>query len=177
MAILGISFWSGLRFCWLRVTHRNSHSAQQNGQIAENRADQHHLRRRFVPDSPLKEAVSSEPVSKLPKFPANRGENREFIRFPGLQPPVIFKNRRRIKRLHHGYPNYRTGNFLKHNREFALATDQGGEHRSVRPIARLAARFKAESYHPCRLVSAEFRGFSDKDPSQAAGSTETWRQS
>ena len=22
----GISFWSGLRFCWLRVTHRNSHS-------------------------------------------------------------------------------------------------------------------------------------------------------
>ena len=31
----------------------NSHSAQQNGQIAENRADQHHLRRRFVPDSPL----------------------------------------------------------------------------------------------------------------------------
>jgi hypothetical protein len=53
MAILGVSFWSGLRFCWLRVTHGNSHSAQQNGQIAENRADQHHLRRRFVPDSPL----------------------------------------------------------------------------------------------------------------------------
>jgi hypothetical protein len=37
------------------VTHRNSHSAQQNGQIAENRADQHHLRRRFVPDSPLEQ--------------------------------------------------------------------------------------------------------------------------
>src|SRR5260370_21726131 len=110
------------------------------------------------------------------KFPTNRGENREFSRFPGLQPPVIFKNRRRIKRLHHGYPNHRTGNFLKHNREFALATDQGGGHRSVRPIAPLAAWFKAKPYHPCRLVSAEFRGFSDKDPSQVAGSPETWRQ-
>ena len=62
--ILGISFWSGLRFCWLRVTHRNSHSAQQNGQIAENRADQHHLRRRFVPDSPLEEGVYCELVSE-----------------------------------------------------------------------------------------------------------------
>jgi hypothetical protein len=30
--------------------------ARGTWQIAENRADQHHLRRRFVPDSPLEEA-------------------------------------------------------------------------------------------------------------------------
>jgi len=73
--ILGISFWSGLRFCWLRVTHRNSHSAQQNGQIAENRADQHHLRRRFVPDSPLEGGVTCELVSGNPDFNVRKKEN------------------------------------------------------------------------------------------------------
>src|SRR5258708_38466125 len=70
MAILGISFWSVLRFCWLRVTHRNSHSAQQNGQIAEKRADQHHLRRRFVPEPRWREMDSNHRSLAKPWVPS-----------------------------------------------------------------------------------------------------------
>ena len=33
---------------------------------------------RFARDSPLEEAVSSEPVSESPKFPASLGKYREF---------------------------------------------------------------------------------------------------
>ena len=40
----------------LQLAERFDHEAEQDGQIAENRADQHHLRRRFVPDSPLEGA-------------------------------------------------------------------------------------------------------------------------
>jgi len=40
----------------LQLAERFDHEAEQDGQIAENRADQHHLRRRFVPDSPPEES-------------------------------------------------------------------------------------------------------------------------
>src|SRR4029077_18874488 len=40
--------------------------------------------RRFVPDSPLEGAVTSEPVSEAPKFPASRENTGNFINFgPG----------------------------------------------------------------------------------------------
>jgi hypothetical protein len=40
---------------------------------------------RFAPDSPLEEAVTSEPVSE-PKFPVMQGKYREFHRFEPRSP-------------------------------------------------------------------------------------------
>ena len=43
------------------------------------------VRVRFAPDSPLEEAVTSEPVSE-PKFPVMQGKYREFHRFEPRSP-------------------------------------------------------------------------------------------
>ena len=110
------------------------------------------------------------------KFPGNRGKNREFNRFPGPQTRVNPQKSASNQTLALRVPNHRTGNFLKSNREFDLATDHRADTgllgRSLRSLHSSTQKF----FHPRRLVSAEFRRFFDEDPSQVAGSPETWRQ-